>query len=165
MIHGPLWIQAIFDGRIRIPLSNTNERQVQVLKRTVRHELIHALLAQASSHRPLPPWFNEGVAQLLECQGSCALGLMRTHEAFLDAETFQRSFIGLDQRRAHRAYQQSLWLIHILIQSKGRQAIAQLIEGLRHIPSTESNQILKLLGTNFRELYILARGQWESKAP
>src|SRR5690606_8237347 len=55
---GPDWVQGLFDGRIRIPIrqGEYTDRDLGALKRTLRHELVHALLADMTTNASLPPW-------------------------------------------------------------------------------------------------------------
>lgn len=163
LVHGPTWAQAIYDGRIRVPIGTREAPAMQHLERVVRHELVHALTAQQTGHRPLPPWFAEGLAQYLECQGGCRNPIQNFSSGhFLSQEVFQQSFLNLSKDQARRAYGQSLFLIQILVQIKGSQAITRTLEALGPSSLIDSNQILGPLDLSFLSLYTSAQGIWEN---
>ena len=94
MIHGLSWAGAIYDGRIRLPLSYPIN--YQSLERILRHELSHALLAQQTNHVAMPAWFVEGLAQLVECEGGCVpSGKFSSQVKF----NLEESFWGLSERK------------------------------------------------------------------
>ncbi|MCP5002797.1 MAG: tetratricopeptide repeat protein [Planctomycetes bacterium] len=58
------WIGGLYDGIIRVTAS-TIEGKTSQFKNTLYHEYTHALLHQKTG-RNLPPWLNEGLAQIME---------------------------------------------------------------------------------------------------
>ena len=62
------WSAAAFDGRIRVPLSDTL-KQPEELDRVLSHELVHALVTMVGG-RTVPAWVSEGLAAVFEPAGS-----------------------------------------------------------------------------------------------
>ncbi|MFW7379385.1 MAG: peptidase MA family metallohydrolase [Oligoflexus sp.] len=161
MIHGPEWAQAIYDGRIRIPIDHKQKLDLTNFQRIVRHEMVHALTAQQTGHRPLPPWFSEGIAQYLECQGGCLDHGNMMSGNFLSLELFQQSFLSLPRDKARRAYGQSLFMIQTLVHIKGGSAIPKTLESLSPSSVLDSNQILRSVDIQFKNLYSNALSTWQ----
>ncbi|MCP4092506.1 MAG: tetratricopeptide repeat protein [Planctomycetes bacterium] len=67
--QAPEWSAALFDGRVRIVIEDY-ERQKASIRRTLRHELTHAVLHTMGT--PLPTWLHEGMAQSAEGRDSHA---------------------------------------------------------------------------------------------
>jgi tetratricopeptide (TPR) repeat protein len=67
--QAPAWSAALFDGRVRIVIEDY-ERQKNTIRRTLRHELTHAVLHTIGT--PLPTWLHEGMAQSAEGRDSRA---------------------------------------------------------------------------------------------
>lgn len=67
--QAPEWSAALFDGRVRIVIEDY-ERQKDSIRRTLRHELTHAVLHTMGA--PLPTWLHEGMAQSAEGRDSRA---------------------------------------------------------------------------------------------
>ncbi|MEM7517310.1 MAG: hypothetical protein AAF368_10355, partial [Planctomycetota bacterium] len=60
------WAGGAFDGTIRVPVADFH-REKRRLKIVLRHELVHAFVAEvAPNEREVPGWLNEGLAQYLE---------------------------------------------------------------------------------------------------
>ena len=71
--HGPTWASGLYDGRLRIPVSDRRDASYLThLKQTLRHELVHGVLSEATAGRSLPTWFHEGLATVMECPGKCS---------------------------------------------------------------------------------------------
>jgi len=61
--QAPVWSAALFDGRVRIVIEDY-AREQETIRRTLRHELTHAVMHTIGS--PLPTWLHEGLAQSAE---------------------------------------------------------------------------------------------------
>jgi len=59
--RAPEWASGIYDGKIRIPMPES-ERDLGSVKKTVVHEYTHAVVHELSGGR-IPHWFNEGLAE------------------------------------------------------------------------------------------------------
>lgn len=62
----PAHVGALFDGKIRAPITGKNGRfvQPQVLATRLTHEYVHVVIAQIGGGR-VPWWLNEGLAEVL----------------------------------------------------------------------------------------------------
>ncbi|MDP7063232.1 MAG: tetratricopeptide repeat protein [Planctomycetota bacterium] len=67
--QAPEWSAALFDGRVRVVIEDY-DRQKAEIRRTLRHELTHAVLHTIGT--PLPTWLHEGMAQAAEGRDSRA---------------------------------------------------------------------------------------------
>lgn len=168
VVKGPEWAAGIFDGRIRVPLSPSySPSQKDHLEAVLRHELVHALLAEKSDRRPLPVWFEEGLAQRLSCGDKCPpfqfpikLGV------FLKPSFLEQPFIGLDNVGAQEAYRQSLLLILTLEQkSESADVLRQVIQGITKQSDITSDAILAPSGTKFSVLREIAEKNWFQRNP
>ncbi len=161
MHNGPSWAGAVYDGKIRLPIdSSARSISNESLERILRHELTHALLSNQSSSKRLPSWFNEGLAQYLECEGNCGSHISSVSKTrFLDPDILNNSFMKLDKTTASLAYLQSLHLIRVLVERKGRGAISQIIESIS-TTSVNSDDLLAPIGMQFEELYANAKQSW-----
>jgi len=57
----PEWASGIYDGKIRIPVPES-QQDLRSVKKTVVHEYTHAVVHELSQGR-IPHWFNEGLAE------------------------------------------------------------------------------------------------------
>ncbi len=163
----PDWSEGIFDGRIRVPISqdriiNDPERLVTIL----RHELSHAMLAQISNGRRTPAWFDEGLAQYLSCRGrSCnrfKFGL--TPGDFLESNKLEMSFIQLDRLEAGRAYAQSLYLVRQLVSTRTEDSLKVMVQNIQPQGPIASDGLVQKLGyTSFKDYAGKASQMWKQK--
>lgn len=163
---GPEWAEGIFDGRLRIPIrDNMLTGDPQGLRIILRHELTHALTALASDNRTLPPWFEEGLAQVLSCpKGECrGFAFPPTPGGFLPVKSFNASYISLASDKAGRAYTQSLYLIYVLRRLEGTDILRNLVSSLTTGSDNSSDGILKPIGMNFASLHDKAAELWEKQ--
>ncbi len=130
------WVKAFYDGKVRVPLDSwvTQRNRVQ---RTIRHELSHAFLHQASN--ALTPWFHEGFAQWFEGER-----VDEARDAFrslpmLPGKALRQPFVGVqDVRLARLLYRQSLVLFVHLREVYGQPKILRFLDATRHAPDEES---------------------------
>jgi len=87
--HG--WVAGLYDGRIRLPVKDAEQRELEVLARA-RHEYVHSVLAPLGKRAP--SWLHEGLAQFYE-RRSVAQATRRLATADpLEFESLTRSFAG-----------------------------------------------------------------------
>ena len=166
MIGGPHWLGGVFDGRIRIPLMYyglTEQQFWDNLETTLRHELVHAMFADMTRRRPLPAWFEEGIAQRFTCEGArCnVLQGLPTRGRFSKETDFIQSFTQYGMEKAGIIYKQSLYLILCLEHLNEFEALRSVIEKISHQGPLDSDSILKPAGTNFASLRALGAEKWE----
>lgn len=167
--ESPAWAQGLFDGRIRIPIVNdflTTDNS-DTLRRIVRHETLHAVLTTLVDQRPLPPWFQEGVAQYLECpQGCSRFQFPPAPGNFVDATLFSQTFQKHSRTKARMMYLQSWYLILVLqyklthLQSNPLQVV---FSNLNASSPVDSDGILKPLPISFTSLHQFSRELWEKQ--
>lgn len=168
VVGGPEWAEGLFDGRLRIPVraEQLDGRALGSLPTVLRHELVHALLAQMSDSRSLPPWFDEGVAQRLSCadQGCGVFSFPPTPGVFLAVSAFSTPYTSFDAVKAGRAYRQSLYLIYALERQHSDEPLRTLISRIAATSDTTSDGVLTPLNTTFRQLHETAASLWNERA-
>ena len=157
----PHWVEGYFDGRIRIPVAAENF-SLSKLRRTLRHELVHALLAQRSGFRPLPSWFDEGLAQYLACLDRCAAFSFPADGELLPAQVLRGSFLTLAQVQAQRAYHHSLYLI-TLLESERTEAsdLKTIIASISPQRGVSSDALLAAVSKTFADFHHQASISWK----
>ncbi len=163
---GPTWAEGLYDGRIRIPVHPAPQKTERAdLDVVLRHELVHALLAQLGDSRNLPPWFGEGIAQRLSCAGrGCGnFEFPPQPGGFLPPESFATSYLALSTVNAGRAYQQSLFLILTMEALKGDQVVRQIITALTTNSDVSSDGLLAPIGLDFTRLHMAAAELWKRR--
>lgn len=123
---GPAWVEGLFDGRLRVPVSAEMLGDVKGKLGTIlRHELSHAMLSQRSSGRSWPIWFDEGLAQYLSCRKRACDGFTfsATPGQYSPITVLTQPFVTLDTIEARRAYLHSLYMLRSLVRSKGEPII------------------------------------------
>ena len=175
---GPLWADGIFDGRMRIPVPPTvRDGSLSArLRRILRHELVHAMIAMTADFRSPPTWFNEGLAQRFECaaNSSCDDNNRDGNDHspkrfsfqgdFLIAELLDAPFVTLDAIHAHAAYEQSLYLLFYLEQTYGENVIRLMSSMIAPQHDISSNDLLEPVKTTFKEVLHGARAGWLARA-
>lgn len=167
---GPSWAKGVFDGKIRLPIAaEGNDHLLGIF----RHELVHALLWQAFDGKPIPSWFNEGLAQLLECPGKCAVNVRRFagRQKFLPAEQFLGDFVHLTAAKARSVYIQSLFMVATLAEESlgfGPTIYQTLLQHIAELPvtgpvdqSSMSDLLLRPVDLSFHQLHRLAARRWQ----
>jgi tetratricopeptide (TPR) repeat protein len=123
------WSVAAFDGRIRVPIAGDVDRDE--LDRVLSHELVHAVVA-AIGGRTVPAWLNEGLATVLEPEGSAGTeALLAETDASPTLSALHQSFVGLSKHDAHIAYALAARSVRRLMADHGAPAIVSLLQDLR----------------------------------
>ena len=108
------WAGGVFDGTVRVPVGSLSPGERAGLQRTLRHELLHAFLAELGSGR-VPGWLNEGLAQWVEEPGGSSPRLARAQLAAHGSFPLSRLVGSLatwkDAAAVRLAYAQSLALV------------------------------------------------------
>ena len=101
------------------------------LFQTLRHEVIHVLVARAAGRRDVPRWFNEGLAMVgahewrLEDRGRLVLAAFRRRQASM--EEVSEGFRG-GGAAASSAYVVSAAFVRWLLEEHGRDSAAMILE-------------------------------------
>ncbi|MEZ4741693.1 MAG: hypothetical protein R3B45_04480 [Bdellovibrionota bacterium] len=163
----PDWAEGLFDGRMRIPVKNSwlQNKNLTALDRILRHELVHALFAQMTDFRQLPPWFDEGIAQRLSCNTSQCTTFSFAPKAgsFLQKNDFLKSYTSYSTVKAGQAYRQSLYLIYAIENHSNRESLKTIISKITAQSSLTSDALLKPTGLTFYELIHKTKTQWDKR--
>jgi hypothetical protein len=107
----------------------------------VRHEVAHVLIWRASSGRPIPRWFNEGLAMAAERQrelrDQTQLFVYLATGSRLSFEDIDRLFNG-GQADQTRAYLLSGTLVWDLLKEHGESSAGRILEEVRNGSSFET---------------------------
>lgn len=131
----PAWTSAMFyRGEITIPLPKGKVINTTELRRALRHEFVHAVIAELSAYR-CPAWLDEGVAQLLEGQPNPLLGpalrkWIHDNDA-MPLSWLQNGFTTLDPQIVPAAYAQSLFATRTLVKQFGFAAVVDYLDKLK----------------------------------
>jgi len=135
MTGAPKWTNAMYyRGEISIPLTAQNIKKRKDLVRAVRHEYVHAFLAEVTRHR-CPAWLDEGLAQLIEGKPNPLLGpalreWLASNEA-IPLDWLRNGFTLLDEEVVPTAYAQSLFVARSLVNQHGFSAMRSYMLELR----------------------------------
>ena len=100
----PIWAEGLYDGRLRIPVQSAiNSVISDRMGRVLKHELVHALIAEILRRKRLPTWLEEGLAQFISCEGQCVpiRGAGAT-STFLTQEELEGSFTRLKRKKSYQ---------------------------------------------------------------
>ncbi|MBC8329902.1 MAG: tetratricopeptide repeat protein [Planctomycetes bacterium] len=125
----PEWSAGLYDGRVRLSVGDYRADAVK-LRATMRHEFVHAALHRLGP--PLPTWFQEGMAQLVEDRP-----VLRARQRLNSSGAPSLAELGGDwtawkqRQRVAGAYDYSLSLCRFLAEEYGTTAYPLLFEKLR----------------------------------
>lgn len=146
----PSWTSAMFyKGEITIPIDNKIAQDHKELEHALRHEYIHAVIADLSNYKA-PAWLDEGLAQHLEgsinSRISPALKNLTLRKEFFHLEQMEIGFLDFDPELVPAAYGYSLFATRKLINKFGIEKINVFLKHLKE-------------GKNSRIAFILSFGQ------
>ncbi len=131
----PGWTSAMyFRGEISIPVDTDKPMSFQQLSRALRHEYVHAVVAELSGGK-CPAWMDEGLAQIIEGKPNTILGpalrAWLTNDDPLPLNWLDGGFTTLNDDLVPVAYAQSFFATKSLINQKGFVAISKYLQLLR----------------------------------
>ena len=141
--RAPTWTSAMFlRGEISIPLTSMKNVNMRELTRAIRHEYVHAVVAELSS-KNCPAWIDEGLAQLFEGEINPLLGpSLRDWISENDAlpmSWLQNGFLSLNEKLVPVAYAQSLFATRSLLRSNGFPSFKRYLDELgRGMPDDDA---------------------------
>ena len=145
----PAWAAGVYDGRIRVPLKDA-DRSLEQLAEVLAHEYTHALVATLAG-RSAPSWLNEGLAGVMEPNGSRdeieALERTRIRVSLSKLET---SFADLPAELVPVSYAQSASAVQRLLQLRGAAAVVTLLRALKNDTPFET-AFQSALGMRFQD--------------
>ena len=124
----PEWTSAMFfRNEITIPLNEAGVDPKE-LERALRHEYVHAVIAELSNYRG-PAWLDEGVAQIIEGEANPLLGpALRewlVHNEPIPLDWLHGGFTTLEDELVPAAYAQSLFASRVLLRRYGFASITK----------------------------------------
>jgi tetratricopeptide (TPR) repeat protein len=123
------WSVAAYDGRIRVPLAGARE-EPEELDRLLSHEFAHALIDKIGG-RTVPAWLNEGLATVLEPEGSTEIEALLTRtDAQPRLTNLHDGFVALSTRDAEIAYASAARAVRRLVEQRGTAGVVALLEDL-----------------------------------
>lgn len=131
----PVWTAALFreDG-ITVVFPDVGKDALAELRRTLRHEYIHFLVAHAAAFR-CPAWVDEGAAQLFEQGGGGNAaephGVYDAPRMVISFSRLNDGFTKLPPDAAAAAYAQSRFAVGILVRGRGLPALGAYFGRLR----------------------------------
>ena len=138
--HAPDWAGAIYDGKLRIPISGLTSVTPE-LARVLKHELSHAFITKLSGAR-CPIWLNEGVAQFLEPRnlGSNGhlLAVLFKNQEQIPLNALEGSFTHFSGSKAAVAYAESLAAVAYINDSYGLSDVQRILDRLSQGNSMEA---------------------------
>ncbi|OVE80380.1 hypothetical protein BVY02_00285 [bacterium J17] len=123
-----------FRNEITIPLSANKGINPHELERALRHEYVHAVIAELSGHR-CPAWLDEGIAQFIEGHANPLLGpalrdwISENHAMPLG--WLKDGFTSLNSELVPAAYAQSLFAARSLVNTLGFSAVTKYLKLLK----------------------------------
>ena len=129
---GSRYVLGLFDGRVRLPLADAAYLGSNTVS-TISHELLHALLARATSGNA-PRWFHEGLGRHVEMIEAAAnpMPARLAEIGSLSLEWLEVSFSGaLGEGVTALSYDQAEWMLHYVERKFGREGIRKLIDLFR----------------------------------
>ena len=127
----PKWTSAMyFRGEITVPIQTGKGTNRQQLQRALRHEYVHAVIAELSRNKA-PAWIDEGLAQLLEGRPNPILGpsLRRwlSEDNPMPLEWLDSGFTTLEDGVVPAAYAQSLFATRTIVNKYGFDAVRKYL--------------------------------------
>jgi tetratricopeptide (TPR) repeat protein len=130
-IEHPEWANAIYDGKIRIPVGTFKEQKDKDLENFIYHELTHAMLYYYCNGRTIPAWLNEGIAQLEEKYPNdiYAVKKLIKGKQLLSLKKLEKSFTGLtDPEMVQMVYLQSYLTANFILERYSKQALLDILK-------------------------------------
>jgi tetratricopeptide (TPR) repeat protein len=116
----PEWAGGIYDGKIRLPVKNAEERP-ELFRTVLYHEYTHALVFTLTGGR-VPLWLNEGLAEYFSRDYPVQTGQV------IPLQRLETSFNGLSRRQVPLAYHESYSAVRHLIDRYGLYYLKDILE-------------------------------------
>lgn len=123
------WSGGQFDGRIRIPVPDANQRISARTRRVFAHEIVHACIAQIGR---FPVWFHEGLAQRLSgdyagADGRRWVSAMLREGKLPPLEELSGGWATMSTAQATAAYQYALVAAEVLFEELGESRVRAVL--------------------------------------
>ncbi len=132
----PAWTSAMYlRGEVSIPVSKSKRPNPTELRRAIRHEYTHAVVAELSGRR-CPAWLDEGLAQMMEGDVNPLLGpalrrWTQDNSEAMPLSWLQNGFMTLSENIVPAAYAESLFAARSLVKKLGYSAVLGYLSALR----------------------------------
>lgn len=157
--RAPDWSSGLYDGRVRIVIDNYPQ-QKDAIRRTLRHELTHAVLHTVGTR--IPTWLHEGMAQMMEGRpvDLAHQALEARLPLLLQPADLDGNWTGWsDTDKVAQAYFYSMLLSDWLTQEYGTNALPNLFQNLRG--TTWEEGWSRTFGADFAEVEARFRAGWD----
>ncbi len=124
----PDWAGGVFDGRIKIPSYYFTTNMLDELRKTLRHELMHALIWYKVGNK-IPLWFNEGIAQFAEPHTLKYKNLGLKMLEKYPIEAISSGFRG-NYTTVKASYAASFMVVNYLVKKWGQWILASILDKL-----------------------------------
>lgn len=161
----PDWAEGIFDGRMRIPVKRAPAGGPGggIIVQVLRHELIHALNANMTGGRVLPPWLEEGLAQRIgEMPAGASFPFPVKPPPFAPSADFGSSYMSFGAAAAGSIYRQSLYLV-LTLENLEAESLRRVISSLSTHNATSSDAVLSPVTLTFERLYQVSSTWWKER--
>jgi hypothetical protein len=118
----PVWVMGSYDGKIRVPVKDIQKQQVELLRKVLYHEYVHAFIHTMTPKVPL--WMNEGLAEHLVPRG-----LERTNQV-IPLRDLEQDFPMGNKHKAKIAYRESFSAVSYLVETYSIHAVRDFLLSL-----------------------------------
>lgn len=157
--RAPDWSSGLYDGRVRIVIDDYPS-QKEAIRRTLRHELTHAVLHTVGTR--IPTWLHEGMAQLMEGRpvDLAQEALEARLPLLLQPADLDGNWTGWsDTDKVAQAYFYSMLLSDWLSREYGSNALPNLFQNLRGTTWEEGWN--RTFGADFADVEARFRAGWD----
>lgn len=153
-------IQGVFTTEIILPFS----KKEKAFKQVLLHELVHGLFFEYKKLRPIPRWFEEGVAQLVSCGQNCFSSLdYVSRPVFLSLSELRAGYLRFSKAKTRLAYRQSLFMVKLLQKKIGNDGFVELVASLADFSILGWAELLAGYDLSESVLYDHAKNVWNNK--
>lgn len=131
----------------------------------LKHEYVHLVLAERVAYRPLPRWFNEGLAMFVSTEWSWSDNLALSQAAVFgkyvaleEIEMVNR----FSESKAHLAYAQSYLTVNYLFDVYGLKALNTFLDRLE-AGDTIDSALRQSTGSNVKEFQVEVYASFEAR--
>lgn len=155
----PGWSAAIYDGKIRIPISGIEQGSI-LLKSILYHEYSHVLVGYLA-RGPIPVWLNEGLAEIAGRRYVAPPSPEAGERAVVPWPELEESFEHLDSSQVRDAYEQSYFMVDYLIERFGRYKINELVVAAGR--EKDFSKVVDDVYGEFQVDYVTLKEEWSAR--
>lgn len=135
----PRWVAGYADGRAGVVVifpGRSPSYPDSDLEELMAHEVAHVLISRAAMHRPVPRWFNEGIAMVAGSSWGLGdrsrLSLAAVVQGEVGLERVEQAFSSGSRSAVNRAYAISGAFVRDLLRRHGADVVRRILEATRH---------------------------------